>query len=161
MATLPPEALVYVDECGLEETIQREYARSQKGIRVFDEKAGTRTSRTSIIAGLHQGKPIAPFYFKGYCNTDVVLTWVKEVLLPSLKIGMTVIWDNASFHKNAQFKALIESVGCRLLYLPVYSPDMNPIEPWWGVLKSWIRRTRLPGMTLEESINHVLGKLQN
>jgi len=87
--------------------------------------------------------------------------WVKEVLLPSLKTGMTIIGDNASFHKSPQFKALIESVGCKLLYLPVYSPDMNPIEPWRGVLKSWIRRMRLPEMTLEETINLVFGKLQN
>jgi len=153
--------LVYVDECGLEETIEREYGRSQKGVRVLDEKTGNRTSRTSIIAGLHQGKPVAPFYFKGYCNTDVVLTWLKEVLLPNLKRGMTVIWDNASFHKNTQFKALIESAGCKLLYLPVYSPDMNPIEHWWAVLKAWIRRARLPEMTLEEAINLVFGKLRN
>jgi transposase len=146
-----------VDECGLEETIQRDYARSPKGKRIFDEKTGNRTSRTSIITGLHQGKPLAPFYFKGYCNTDVVLTWVKHVLLPSLKQGMVVIWDNASFHKNSQFKQLIESVGCKLLYLPTYSPDLNPIEPWWGVLKARIRRIRLPEMTLEQAICHVLG----
>jgi putative transposase len=150
-----------VDECGLQETIQREYARSPKGKRIFDEKTGNRTSRTSIIAGLYRGEPIAPFYFKGYCNTEVVLVWVKEVLLPCLKQGMTVIWDNASFHNNSQFRQLIESVGCKLLYLPTYSPDLNPIEPWWGVLKSWIRRIRQPEMTLEQAINLILGKLKN
>lgn len=150
-----------MDECGLQETIERDYARSPKGTRVFDEKTGRRTSRTSIIAGLNKGKPLAPFYFKGYCNTEVVLVWVQKVLLPCLKQGMTVIWDNASFHKNSQFRELIESAGCELLYLPTYSPDLNPIEPWWGVLKSRIRRIRHPEMTLEQTINRVLGKLKN
>jgi transposase len=153
--------VVYVDECGLEETIYRDYARSKKGQRCYGEKTGNRPSRTSIIAGLNQGKPIAPFYFKGYCNTDVVLTWVKDVLLPVLQSGMTVIWDNASFHKNSKFKELIEQVGCQLLYLPVYSPDLNPIEKWWSVLKARIRRLRLPNMTLEQSILNVFGKLKN
>jgi transposase len=152
---------VYVDECGLEETIQRDYARSRRGQRCYGEKTGNRPSRTSIIAGLTEGKPIAPFYFKGYCNTEVVLTWVKEVLIPSLKSGMTVIWDNASFHKNSIFKKLIEKAGCHLLYLPVYSPDLNPIEPWWGVLKARIRRLRSPEMSLEQSIIAVFGKLKN
>ena len=146
---------MYVDECGLDEKIQRDYGRSQKGTRLMSNVLGKRSLRTSIIAGLCNGKPLAPFHFQGYCNTEVILTWVEKILLPELKPGMTVIWDNASFHQSAQFKALIESAGCQLLFLPTYSPDLNPIERFWARLKALIRRIRQTGMTLKQCLSQL------
>ena len=143
---------MYVDESGLEETLCREYGRSLRGQRACGEKTGKRTARTSIIAGLCGKKPIAPFYFGGYCNTEVILSWVEKVLIPELKPGQTIIWDNASFHKSPRIKALIESAGCKLLFLPPYSPDFNPIEHWWAKLKAMIRRIRTADMTLKQAI---------
>lgn len=134
--------LIYVDECGLEEGIRREYARSPKGEKVLCDITGKRCSRISIIAGLNRGIPIAPLYFQGYCDTDVVLSWMEKVLIPELQPGTVVIWDNASFHLSSRFKILIEGVGCTLLSLPPYSPDLNPIEQWWSALKARIRRLR-------------------
>jgi hypothetical protein len=83
-----------VDECGLNESIYREYGRAVKGTPVISNIPGKRTARTSIIAGLNAGKPVAPMYFEGYCNTDVVKQWVKDVLLAALMPGQVVIWDN-------------------------------------------------------------------
>lgn len=150
-----------MDECGLEEKIQRDYGRSQKGVRLVSDVAGKRSIRTSIIAGLCNGKPMAPFHFQGYCNTEVILTWVKKILLPELKPGMTVIWDNASFHQSSQFKALIESAGCHLLFLPTYSPDLNPIEQFWARLKALIRQIKTSQITLQEALAIVFGKILN
>jgi transposase len=148
---------VYVDECGLDETIGREYARASKGQLVWSDIPGKRTARTSIIAGLNQGEPMAPMYFEGYCNTDVVECWLTEVLLPVLSPGQTVIWDNASFHQSPRLRELIEAVGCRLIYLPAYSPDLNPIEQWWSALKARIRRLyRYLKMTIPEALCHLL-----
>jgi transposase len=96
--------------------------------------SGKRYARTSIIAGLQNNSMIAPLVFKGYCDTDVVLTWVKEVLLPEIPLGSVIIWDNASFHKSEKLQQLIEAAGSQLLFLPAYSPDLNPIEGWWAVL---------------------------
>jgi transposase len=126
----------------LEEGIRREYARSLKGEKVLWDITGKKGSRTSIIAGFNKGKPIAPLYFQGYCDTDVVLSWTQQVLIPELQPGMVVIWDNASFHLSSKFKTLIEAAGCTLLFLPPYSPDLNPIEQWWSALKARIRRLR-------------------
>jgi transposase len=152
---------VYVDESGLQENLNREYVRGAKGQRVVGEVSGKRTARTSIIAGLQGSRPIAPLYFQGYCNTEVVLTWVKEALLPMLSPGMTIIWDNASFHKSPKIKEVIEAVGCELLFLPPYSPDLNPIEKWWAKLKAWIRKVKQNGKTLQDSLHQVFGKLMN
>ena len=93
---------------------------------------------TSMIAGLQNNAMVAPMVLKGYCNTEVVLTWVKEVLLPSIARGSTMIWDNASFHKSTKIQTAIEEARCTLLFLPPYSPDLNPIEGWWAVLKRFI-----------------------
>jgi transposase len=108
-----------------------------------------RGARTSIIAGLNEGKAVVPMMFEGYCNTDVVKGWVEEMLLTELKPGQSVIGDNARFHQSPEFKTLIESTGCTLIYLPTYSPDLNPIEKWWAKLKAWIRRLRTKGVTLK------------
>lgn len=153
--------LVYVDECGLQESLCREYARSPIGERCLSNISGKRETRTSIIAGLNQGKAVAPMMFEGYCNTEVVRTWIEEMLLPELKPGQIVIWDNASFHQSPEFKTLIESAGCTLIYLPTYSPDLNPIEKWWAKLKAWIRRLRTKGMTLKQALGLVFQKMSN
>ena len=77
--------------------------------------------------------------FNGSCNTQLVETWVEKFLIKELKAGQVVIMDNASFHKSKKTKDLIESVGCKLLFLPPYSPDLNPIEKFWANMKRWIK----------------------
>ena len=99
--------------------------------------------------------------FEGYCNTEVLKGWVKEMLLPELRPGQTVIWDNASFHQSPEFKQLIESAGCTLMYLPTYSPDLNPIEKWWAKLKAWIRRLRTQAMTLKQALVLAFREMSN
>jgi transposase len=61
-------------------------------------------------------------------------------LIPTLTIGKTIVIDNASFHQSQKIKALIESAGCKLVYLPPYSPDLNPIELFWSKVKHTIRK---------------------
>jgi putative transposase len=158
---LNPADLVYVDECGLQESLSREYVRSPIGERCFTNIPSKREVRTSIIAGLTQGNAIAPMMFEGYCNTEVVKGWIAEMLLLELKPCQTVIWDNASFHQSPEFKKLIESAGCTLIYLPTYSPDLNPIEKWWAKLKAWIRRLRKKAMTLKQALVLAFQKMSN
>lgn len=119
------------------------------------ETSGKRVVRTSIIAGLIGSQPVAPLYFQGYCDTQVVLTWLNKELLPRLTAGMTLIFDNASFHKSAEIRGAIEAAGCQLLFLPPYSPDLNPIEQYWAKLKAAIRRLKTGVMTLEEALCQV------
>lgn len=75
--------------------------------------------------------------------TELFNAWVEQFLAPQLRPGQVVVMDNASFHKSAKTRELIEAVGCRVLFLPPYSPDLNPIEQFWANMKRWIK-TRIP-----------------
>ena len=77
--------------------------------------------------------------FNGSCNTDLFNNWVEQFLIKELEPNQVVVMDNASFHKSQKTKELIESVGCTLIFLPPYSPDLNPIEKFWANMKRWIK----------------------
>ena len=79
--------------------------------------------------------------FQGTCNTELFNTWLKQVLIPELKPGQVLILDNASFHKSEISRKLVEAAGCKLLFLPPYSPDLNPIEKYWANLKVKVRES--------------------
>jgi transposase len=66
-------------------------------------------------------------------------TLIEQVLIKELKLSQVVIMDNASFHKSQRTIEFIESVGCRVIFLPPYSPDLNPIEKFWANMKGWIK----------------------
>lgn len=93
--------------------------------------------------------------FEGYCDTLVFNAWLEQVLLPELRPGQIVMMDNASFHKSPTTRRLIESKGCTLKYLPTYSPDLNPIEPQWAILKSRLRKHKIPHQSLDKAIDQI------
>jgi transposase len=146
-----------VDETGFDAPLIRQYGYAKRGQRLYGEHTGKRFARTSLIGGLKNGEAIAPMEFKGYCNTEVVITWVKEMLIPALNKGDVVIWDNATFHKSPRIAQALEDAGIGLLFLPAYSPDLNPIEPFWATLKSWIRRLNDPTLHISAALTKVLG----
>jgi transposase len=136
-----PEQIVYIDEAGVENTEDYAYGWCEPAQRFHALKLGHRTRRISMIAGWCQRCILAPLTFEGYCNTALVEAWVEKVLVPELKPGQVVVMDNASFHKSASTRALIEQAGCQLLFLPPYSPDLNKIEKFWARLKHYLRKT--------------------
>ncbi|WP_339052105.1 transposase [Candidatus Lariskella endosymbiont of Epinotia ramella] len=92
-----------------------------------------------MIGGLMNRTFIAPSTFEGSCNSDVFNAWLEHVLIPLVPTASTIIMDNAAFHKSAKTKQIIMDSGCHILFLPAYSPDMNPIENCWHTLKAKIR----------------------
>lgn len=136
---IPHESVVYIDESGIEMNICKDRGWGKKSEKLVAKKSGKHYARTNIIAGLLNNKPIAPMVFNGSCNTNLFETWVEEFLIKELKTGQVVIMDNASFHKSQKTKELIEAVGCRIIFLPPYSPDLNPIEKFWANMKRWIK----------------------
>ena len=97
VALIPVEDRVYMDEAGVEDTLDYPYGWSLKGTRCSGEKLGHRTRRISMIAAWCCGKVLAPFTFQGYCDSLVVETWFEKFLLPALQPGQVLILDNASF----------------------------------------------------------------
>ena len=135
-----PTDIVYSDETGIDDNEVSIKGWAPIGKRFFAKKKGIRKTRYNITAALNQGNLFAPFVFEGYSNASVYETYIEQVLMPSLRPGMVVVIDNARFHKSAKVVQLIESVECRVIFLPPYSPDLNPIEHFWSAMKTKIRR---------------------
>jgi transposase len=134
------ENLVYVDESGIDRTSYKNRGWGKKGEVLLGKTSGKRFIRTNIIAAQCGKNILAPMTFKGTCDTELFVDWVRMMLVRELKPGQTVVMDNASFHKSHLVREAIEAAGCRLVYLPPYSPDLNPIEKFWANLKRWINQ---------------------
>ena len=106
-----------------------------------------------MIAAWCQGKAFAPMTFTGHCDSVLVETWFAKVLVPELRPGQTVILDNASFHRQAKLRALLEPLGCYLLALPPYSPDLNKIEHLWHRIKSLVRHNHNPKLSFHQKVD--------
>ena len=120
-------------------TVFKDRGWGKKGHLLLGKKSGKYYQRTNIIAGYVNKKSIAPMVFNGSCNTQLFESWVEQFLIKELTPNKVVIMDNASFHKSQRTRELIESVGCKLIFLPPYSPDLNPIEKFWANMKRWIK----------------------
>lgn len=131
---------MYVDETGFAPTTQRDYGRAPRGQKVHGARNGQRRPRTSLIGGQINNALIASMLFDGTCNTEVFNQWLAEMLLPALKPGAVIVLDNATFHKSPVTRELIEKAGCKLVFLPPYSPDLNPIEKTWANIKKLWKR---------------------
>lgn len=127
-----------MDEAGVEDTLSFAWGWSKRGVRCLAQKLGHRTARVSMAAAWCQGQVLAPLTFEGYCHSELIEVWFKTQLCPLLRPGQVVILDNASFHKRALLRPLVEEVGCSLWFLPRYSPDLNTIEHLWPKIKTHI-----------------------
>ena len=95
---------------------------------------------TTFVAGLRCNGVVAPFVLDGPMNRRAFEVYIERVLLPELRAGDIVVMDNLSSHKGTKVQQLIEDAGARLLYLPPYSPDFNPIEQAFAKLKALLRK---------------------
>ncbi|MDF1645539.1 MAG: IS630 family transposase [Legionellaceae bacterium] len=145
---------VYIDESGIDKFISREYGWGEKGQRVTGEISGRRYARESFIAGLVSNKIVAPLCYTGTCDTILFNFWLENFLLPELGPGYTIIMDNAAFHKSEETKKLISNAQCYLLFLPPYSPDLNPIEKFWANLKNKIKKIITNFSSLAEAVDY-------
>lgn len=123
--------------------------------------SGMRYARESFIAAQRGTQILSPFCYGGTCNTDLFNVWLKDFLIPELKPGQVVIMDNAAFHKSQSTKKLIEEAGCRVFFLPPYSPDLNPIELFWANLKKKVRGLleKIKGIKLADAIDQAFSVL--
>ena len=153
LETIPKEDRVYVDESGINKYFTREYGRAIKGKQIFGAISGLRYARESFIAAKIESRILAAFGYEGTCDAVLFNMWLKDFLIPELTPGQVVIMDNAAVHKSEESRKLIEKAGCRILFLPSYSPDLNPIEIFWANFKKKVLLTLEKVKTLAEAID--------
>jgi len=145
------ESLVYVDESGFDPYSYRPYAWAPKGRKSHGNRRGRGGIRTNLIAGKRGKELLAPVLYEGSTSAVWFNQWFEEHLLKELNSGSTIIMDNAAFHKKEEIVLLAEAAGHKVLFLPPYSPDFNPIEQVFAILKK--ARQNAPENT---TIDHIV-----
>ena len=136
MDSLKDLPVIYIDETGIDRYLYyRPSARAPIGEKVYEKISGRRFDWTSIIAGQVDGKFIAPMIYKESMTSNFFVEWFKTQLLPALKTPHVIVMDNASFHPKNILDELCIQDRHFFLPLPPYSPDLNPIEQAWTILK--------------------------
>ena len=128
-----------MDECGIDKYLYREYGYAPRGQKIFDRISGRKYQRCGIVAAQMADRILAPLQYSGTMNSTLFEFWFTEQFLPSLEQGTVIVMDNASFHSKKRLTSLAHNAGCRLIFLPPYSPELNPIEKFWAWLKRFLR----------------------
>ena len=132
--------LVFVDEMGTNTSLSPLRAWSAVGQRAHCSVPHNRGRNTTLLASMSAEGMGPSLAVEGATTRAVFETYIGKVLLPSLRRGQVVVMDNLSAHKGERVRELIESVGCELLYLPPYSPDLSPIEEAFSKVKGLLRK---------------------
>jgi transposase len=138
---IDPGRLVFVDEMGTHTSLAPLYAYAPIGERAFFEIPRNRGQNTTLLTSLHRGGMGPSLAVEGATTARVFETYVKRLLAPTLRPGQVVVMDNLGAHRPKRVRELIEERGCFLIYLPSYSPDLNPIEEALSKIKHLLRRT--------------------
>jgi transposase len=139
MPGLDPERLVFIDETWAATSMTRRYGRAPVGQRLVATVPCGRWETTTFVCALTARGLAAPMAVDGALTGELFEAYVRQLLLPALRPGDVVVMDNLSCHKRAGVAGAIERAGCRLCYLPPYSPDYNPIEMAFSKLKAILR----------------------
>lgn len=131
---------MFLDETWVKTNMARRYGRSRRGTRLVAKVPHGHWKTTTFVAALRSTGLTAPLVVDGAMNGRVFLAYVKQELAPTLQPGDLVVMDNLAAHKVAGVREAIENVGAQLVYLPPYSPDLNPIELAFSKFK-WLARS--------------------
>jgi transposase len=132
--------LVFIDETGTSTNMARARGRCRRGERLIGKVPHGHWKITTFVAGLRCDAITAPFVIDQPMNSAIFKAYLEQCLVPTLRPGDIVVMDNLSSHKSDDVRQIIEAAGARLLYLPPYSPDLNPIEMAFAKLKAHLRK---------------------
>jgi transposase len=148
--------LVFVDESGFHTSMTRLYARAPKGKRAYGKVPRNRGKNTTLIAAITlQGGMGAPMTVEGATDSEAFEAYVEHFLAPSLREGQVVVLDGLGAHRSKRIRELIEARGADLVFLPSYSPELNPIEEAFSKVKALVRKE---GARLSEALVEAIGR---
>ena len=157
---LDPTRLVFLDESAAKTNMTRLRGRCLRGKRLHSKAPCGRWRTTTMISTVRLDGTTACMTIKGATTGEVFYAYVSEVLLPTLKKGDILVMDNLAAHKNKETLSLLEEAGVEVLFLPPYSPDLNPIEMMWSKIKSLLRKAEARTQeTLLAAIGSALSKV--
>jgi transposase len=133
---------VFLDEFGATTKLTRTHGRSLKGTRLCEKVPHGHWKTNTFLAGLRSTGLVAPLAIDGALNGDLFVGYIQQHLTPLLRPGDVVILDNLASHKRVEARRAVEAVGARLVFLPPYSPDLNPIEQVISKLKRLLRSSK-------------------
>ena len=137
---LDPDRLIFIDETGTSTNMARLRGRCRRGERLVGKVPHGHWKITTFVAGLKRDAITAPFVIDRPMNSAIFKAYLQQCLVPMLRPGDIVVMDNLSSHKSDEVREIIEAAGAKLLFLPPYSPDFNPIEQAFSKLKAHLRK---------------------
>jgi transposase len=141
-AALRTKTLVFLDEFGANLGMVPSYGRAPRGKRVHIDKPCYRSKNVTFAGAMTQDGVLTIDALPGPANIVNFVLWVRDCLAPFLRPGHVVIMDNLRAHRNEEAVAAITATGASVLFMPPYSPDLNPIEACWSKIKAFLRKAR-------------------
>lgn len=151
---LDPKRVVAYDESSAKTNMTRLRGRTFDGQRLVEATPAGHWQTTSMLSSLRLDGTTAAMSLEGPVDRDAFDAYVEQILLPTLKPGDIFLLDNLNVHKSPKAKALIEGAGAQVLFLPPYSPDLNPIEGMWSKAKAILRKIKA---RTREDLNAAIG----
>jgi transposase len=134
--------VLFIDETGASTKMARLYGRAKRGRRVVGRVPWGHWKTVTLVAGLRQDGLVAPFVIDCPMNGAIFLEYLRQCLVPDLRPGDIVVMDNLGAHKSEAVRTIIAAAGASVLYLPPYSPDLNPIEQAIAKIKAHLRKAK-------------------
>lgn len=153
---IDPARLVFIDETWAKTNMTRLHGWAARGKRLVAKVPHGHWNTTTFLAALRHDRIDAPCLFDGPINGELFLAYVEQALVPTLKPGDIVILDNLGSHRGKAVRNAIRAAGAKLIFLPKYSPDLNPIEQLFAKLKTLLRKA---GAQTIDAISVVIGQL--
>jgi transposase len=160
MLTVDPKRLVFLDESGISTQMTRRFARACGGRRVHESTPEGNWKILTVLGAMSLDGMIATMTVEAATDAEIFLAFLDHFLCPRLQPGQIVVMDNLSSHKVPEVRERIEAVGAECLYLPPYSPDLNPIEKAWSKLKELLRSAKARTVAaLETALSDLIPKI--
>lgn len=134
-----PKNIVYVDESGIDQCLFREYGRASRGELILSKISGRKFKRTKYCCRNLPRRVGFPMQYNGSTDSSLFEFWFERCLLKEIRRGKFIVLDNAAFHRKARLIELAQKKRCKVIFLPPYSPDLNPIEKKWAFIKQKLR----------------------